>query len=191
MIFSSLACLFSLCTQVLFTWIKDGKINNNTTQTGTCKIPTHGMTAPRPVAPAFSPILFLSAIAHRSCLTQPVQRSLPGSSPSLQLLFSRVAKWNPSFPRRTSSRRWEERGTQASEAPLALLVVWLPDPLLVHPSGHSSHHLIFSLALTPPCHGLWEDVATWVYSPLTGFPSREYRCAAYIPSVRVCSASGD
>lgn len=74
MIFSSLACLFSLCTQVLFTWIKDGKINNNTMQTGTCKIPTKGMTVPRPAAPALPPVLSPSAIASflpHPALTEP------------------------------------------------------------------------------------------------------------------------
>lgn len=88
MIFSSLACLFSLCTQVLFTWIKDGKINNNTMQTGTCKIPTEGMTVPRPVAPALPPILFLSAIAYHFCLTQPILSPVCQKAPPASIHLS-------------------------------------------------------------------------------------------------------
>lgn len=76
-IFSSLACLFSLWAWVLFTLIKDGKINH-TMKTGTCKIPSEGTTVPRPAAPAL-PLIFLSATAQSSCLTgSPALPWLPG-----------------------------------------------------------------------------------------------------------------
>lgn len=58
---------------------------------------------------------------------------LPGSTPSLELLFSGVAKWNLSFPSRTGRRRWEEGGTRAPQGPLALRMVWLLYPLLCIP----------------------------------------------------------
>lgn len=54
---------------------------HNTMQTGTCKIPTKGMTVPRPVAPALPPILFLSAIAHRFCLTRLILRPVCQEAP--------------------------------------------------------------------------------------------------------------
>lgn len=97
MIFSSLACLFSLCTQVLFTWIKDGKINNNTMQTGTCKIPTEGMTVPRPAAPALPPVLSLPS--HRVCLTQPsLSPVCQEGSPQPPVVFLKRDKMKSEFP---------------------------------------------------------------------------------------------
>lgn len=96
MIFSSLACLFSLCTPVLFTLIKDGKINNNTMQTGTCKIPTEGMTVPRPVAPALPPTPLRSAIAWRLCLTQPILRPACQAAPPASSCFSQ--EWQNEIP---------------------------------------------------------------------------------------------
>lgn len=133
MILSSLACLFSLCTQVLFTLIKDGKINNNTMQTGTCNIPTQGMTVPRPVAPALPPILFLSFF-----LPLHIVRALPNPCCALSArkhpkppdAFLESGKKKSEFPEQDEQQkmggRWD---TGTPQPPLAPCMVWLLYPL--------------------------------------------------------------
>lgn len=125
-------CLFSLRTQLLFTWIKDGKINNNTMQTGTCKIPTKGMTVPRPVAPVLPSILFLP-LRISSALPNPYHAPPARKQPQPPAAYLKSGQWNQSFPSRTSSRKQDEGGAGASPVPLALCMMWLLHPLLCIP----------------------------------------------------------
>lgn len=52
-----------------------------------------------------------------------------------------------------------------------------------HPPGLGSHHWIFSLAVTPPCHDLWNEVATGVYSPLRSSPGRAHSWQPALPTL--------
>lgn len=161
MIFSSLACLFSLCTQVLFTLIKDGKINNNTMQTGTCKIPTEGMTVPRPVAPALPPHP-LSFCHCTSFLPHPNPYCALSATkhPQPPVAFLQSGKTKSKFPQQDRQRETGGKRRTGMASPSCPARGAAAVPALVHPSGHGSHHLIFSLALIPLCRDFWKDGAT-------------------------------
>lgn len=146
------------------------------------------MTVPRPAAPALLPVLPVSSTA--SFLPHPAltESCLPARPPtSLQLFFSRVAQWNPNFPGRTGSRRWEEGDAQALQAPVALLMMYLllsalrtrQPPLDFQPRTHTSLSWFME----------WGGLRS--VFPTKRLPWQSTQLAARLPYIGVCSAFGD